>query len=126
MHMIFMYGPWILFVLFLSLSYALHVLILTQLISFLLVVCGTKLCIINLHYPPPGVFLAVMHFQSIFPHCIRIHSISHDAPLSIFPPNNIPDHILRHPHRSLFLLHYDPLRSNRSKDKAALDVEGHC
>lgn len=33
MCMIFMYGPWILFVLFLSLSYALHVLILTHLVS---------------------------------------------------------------------------------------------
>lgn len=33
MYMIFMYGPWILFVLFLSLLHALHVLILTPLVS---------------------------------------------------------------------------------------------
>lgn len=33
MIVLFMYGPWILYVLFLSLPYALHVLILTHLVS---------------------------------------------------------------------------------------------
>lgn len=83
MYMIFMYGPWILFVLFLSLSYALHVLILAGLVS-----AGRVRNQIVYNKPPLSSTRSVLGGDALSKHLSTLHP--HPLYISRCPPIYIP------------------------------------